>query len=198
MMRFVHPGWLALFSFAALGCSGDDATSPGAEMGAGGENGLVGSSTSAGSGGGQEVNPSTGGGSGASVGGGSGGDTSGGKGGSGASGSGADAGGKAGSSGGAAGATGSSDAGTVVGSFPVPTAVNCLAATRPPSDSWQLIPPPNVVYTAAIATDPFATGTIWMNARSDSGKGQTGNGGLFKSTDCGSPGSWVWVTDPAK
>jgi hypothetical protein len=131
------------------------------------------------------------------VGGGAGGDTSGGTGGSGASGSGADAGGKAGSSGGAAGATGSGDAG-IVGTFPLPSAVNCQTATRPPSDSWQLIAPPNVVYSAAIAMDPFATGTIWMNARTDSGKGQTGNGGLYKSTDCGSAGSWVWVTDPTK
>jgi len=105
---------------------------------------------------------------------------------------------KAGSSGGAAGATGRATR------VPLADPFLCRARliVRQPRGRLPIVGNSSLLLTlsipAAIATDPFATGTIWMNARSDSGTGQKGNGGLFKSTDCGSAGSWIWVTDPTK
>jgi hypothetical protein len=63
------------------------------------------------------------------------------------------------------------------------------------SGQWQQITPKGVVNSQAIALDPFHAGTIWLGTSphgNTAGSTTTmGNGGLFKSTDCGA--SWSHV-----
>jgi hypothetical protein len=56
--------------------------------------------------------------------------------------------------------------------------------------TWEKIMPPTAKNSQALAMDPFNIGTIWLGA-SPRGNQGSGQGGLFKSTDCGATWSHV-------
>jgi photosystem II stability/assembly factor-like uncharacterized protein len=71
----------------------------------------------------------------------------------------------------------------------VPIVGACTAL--PAAGKWEQITPKGVSLPRAVVIDPFDTATIWVGA-APAGSGQpAGQGGLYKSTDCGSTWSHV-------
>ena len=93
------------------------------------------------------------------------------------------------------GGTGSGTGGVV--QPPPPTDHACSALGTP--GEWENITPAGVITTHSIVADPFDSGTIWLGTAPD-GLGANpahGNGGLYKSTNCGAASSWTHVSTGA-
>jgi hypothetical protein len=94
----------------------------------------------------------------------------------------------AGGTGGTKGGAGNGGSGGSAGGGPPPVVGACDALGA--SGMWEKITPPTAKNTQGMVMDPFNIGTLWLGA-SPRGNAGSGQGGLFKSTDCGATWSHV-------
>ena len=98
--------------------------------------------------------------------------------------------GGAGGSAGVGGSVGVGGSGGAGGSAGGPPAVVGTCEKLGAAGTWELITPPTAKNTQALVMDPFNIGTLWLGA-SPRGNAGSGQGGLFRSTDCGA--TWTHV-----